>query len=233
MAKRPKNLPAVKIAIALTIAFTIFAQSEVISGAQVKRGELVSRMRTELVQSLATTGRLREGSKKVRFKIEVQGEKLFITLPDLGKAFKADLKGNDISEITPNGTRKLSTEEIQAEIGGTGMGLDDISLQFIFWEHHSDGPGIKIRGKDCVGVNFQSPDDQAKFRTYTIWYDDTGLFQRACGFLKDGTMGRQIDVMSTQKAQGKWYLKSVRMVSAGFKRIAYVDFDPPHDPKGE
>lgn len=187
-------------------------------------------VREHLLQNLTATGYLQQENRRLRFAIQAGKDELTVRLPDHGREFRVSTRGNlEVTETSLPAPRKLSTAELESDLGETGLGIDDLCFRFLFWGNHTDGAGVRIRGVDCVGVRFFPPEAGSRYSSFTVWIDPKSKMPyRASGDMKDGTSGKQFDVIAVQRSKEEWFLRRIR-ISRRTKRISYIEFDSSAD----
>lgn len=226
------------IAVTMLFAGRMLASDE--GGARIPEPtteKIISDLRKALLENLNLTGSIRSGSRstKTRFSSSRSGETLVIAIPDLAKKYSVDLSANGrISEVANGANKILDVNDADQEIALTGISVGDLSLSWLFWKRHEKAETLVIRNSECNGIIFFAPVDGLAYSHYTAWYDvKTGMLQRAIGVLRDGSVGRQIDVMSVQKAGDAWCVRTIRFYARDFKKPSYIDFDPPDRTLGD
>ncbi|HEY8900403.1 MAG TPA: outer membrane lipoprotein-sorting protein [Chthoniobacterales bacterium] len=125
-------------------------------------------------------------------------------------------KGGKTSEIKP--------ARYDEKVRGTPITFEDLALRFLYW------PRPKLLGEEMVGVRkawkleVQAPRGQSQYGVARLWIDEeSGAALQIEGYGMDGRILKRFKVISPQKINGKWMLKTMRVETYDPKTHQIVD----------
>lgn len=120
--------------------------------------------------------------------------------------------GSELRERRGGRTAEVKPARYDEKVRGTPITYEDLSLRFLYW------PRPKLVGTDIVAVQkawkieVQAPRGQSQYGAARLWIDqDNGALLKIEGYDASGRAIKRFTVISGQKINGQWMLKSMRV----------------------
>jgi hypothetical protein len=123
--------------------------------------------------------------------------------------------GEDSSELRERvggKTAAIKSARYDEKVRGTPITYEDLALRMLYW------PKPKLLGEETVKLQktwkleIQAPRGQSQYGVARLWIDQAnGALMRMEGYGMDGRIIKKFEVISAQKIDGKWMLKSMRV----------------------
>lgn len=171
---------------------------------------------TQTSQHETLLGHLRNGPATAQFRLIVNGPTVryeFTDPPPLTLILHLGEKDARLTEVSKDGTEKISGAHWSDSVRGSDISFEDISLRFLYW------PNAKVIGEDtmllrkCWKISVDAPPgSDSQYGHVLLWIEkESGSLFQAEGYDKAGKFLRRFTVRSGQKVAGAWYLKQMRI----------------------
>ena len=167
-------------------------------------------------QHEALRGQLRHGSEKLKFRLGIDGPTIrydFTDPPPSSIVLRLLEKDARLSEVTKEGTERVTGKKWSDSVLGTDISFEDISLRFLYWTNAKVEGDENILFRSCWIVSARPPaNGDSQYSLVKLWVDkEAGNLMQAEAYDKAGKFLRRFKVVSGQKIQGAWYLKQMRI----------------------
>ncbi len=172
----------------------------------------------QAAQHQTLNGRLRNGSKVLPFRMVIDGTTIryeFTTPPQTIQLRLLD-RSSRLEEITRGGTEKVSAARFDAPVRDTDISYEDLAMKFLYWPDPTvEGSQILLLRK-CWIIRAEPPSkNDSQYGHVMLWIDkDSGALMQAEAFDRAGKFARRFKVISGQKIDGAWILKTLRIEAA-------------------
>lgn len=177
--------------------------------------EILARVRlSQFVDGIRLDGQLRSGPDIIPFTLTVEAGRIVYRFQDPEEDLILRL-GPERSSLVR--VRAGKQEEIDARAAGEGVrGTDvtyeDVSLQFLYW------PDASLEGRQIIGprqtwkIKLMSPNRGSRYAAVFVFVDTAGsALLQMDAYDWDGKFAKRFKVVSGQKIDGNWALKSMRI----------------------
>ncbi len=178
-------------------------------------GEILSSARQQVAQQqVEVNGQLRENDTIVPFRLTQSGPviRYNFTNPDEALQLRLGDSGSQLEEITREGVDKIAGREFEQKVRGTAITYEDLALKFIYW------PNGRVVGEDYINtrrvwkLELKPPGRESQYSRVFLWCEqESGALMRMEGFDWNGKLVRRFQVVSVQKIEGRYFLKSMRI----------------------
>lgn len=181
------------------------------------------------------TGRLRTGSKKIPFKLNMRDGAVRWEFADPPQTLVLRLgeKSSSLEEITPTSKGRVAPARFDEPVRGSDITYEDLAMRFLYW------PEAKVEGEQailltkCWQLVVTPGSSGSAYSKVRVWIaKDSPALLKCEAFGRDGKLARLFRVVSGQKTKdGLWILKSMRIESAttrtgGDRTPTYLEIDP-------
>lgn len=167
-------------------------------------------------------GQLRTGPRKIPFRLVVDGPMIRyeFTEPPQTIVLKMGEKDSQLLETTPGGTEKIGGAKFDDAVRGTDISYEDLSLRFLYWPQAAVTGEQMMISRRCWIVRVEPGKTPSQYGRVMLSIDkESGALMQAEAYDKAGKFARRFKVISGQKIEGRWFLKSMRIEapSSGLK----------------
>lgn len=165
-------------------------------------------------QQLELQGQLREGEKVIPFRLIQTGPVIRYAFSDPDEALQLRLGDNDsrLEEVTREGVEKITAAQFDHKVRGTSVTYEDLALKFLYWPDARVTGENSIRTRNCWKLELKAPSRQSQYSNVYLWVDKSGgALMRIDGFDWKGQLAKRFEVVSAQKIDDRWFLKSMRI----------------------
>ena len=121
--------------------------------------------------------------------------------------------GEDGSELRERvGGKAVAPARYDQKLRGSAITYEDLALRLLYW------PKPKLLGEDWIRtfkawkIQVQAPRGQSQYGVAIIWIaQESGAVLRIDGFGRDGKLAKRFEMLSGQKIDGRWMLKTMRV----------------------
>ena len=107
-------------------------------------------------------------------------------------------------------SERLTPANFDKTVLGTGLTYEDLALRFIYWKRAKLLEGDDTTTFPSYKMRLDPPGRQSQYSYVLLWITkDTGVLAQVEGYDPDGKLSKRLRVVSGQKLNGKWYLKSL------------------------
>ncbi len=177
--------------------------------------EILSSARQQVAQQeVELNGQLRENATIVPFRLTQMGPVIRYTFSNPQESLVLRLGETDsrLEEITREGVDKIGGSEFDQKVRGTAITYEDLALKFIYW------PDGRVLGEDYINtrrvwkLELRPPGRESQYSRVFLWCEQkSGALMRMEGFDWNGKLVRRFQVVSVQKIEGRYFLKSMRI----------------------
>ncbi|MFL6540361.1 MAG: outer membrane lipoprotein-sorting protein [Chthoniobacterales bacterium] len=165
-------------------------------------------------QEINVAGQLRENGRIVPFRLTQTGPviRYSFTNPDEALQLRLDENTANLEAISGSGVDKISGPEFSQKVRDTAISYEDLALKFIYW------PTADVVGEDYVAsrrvwkIELKPRGRESQYSKVFVWCDEQGgALLKMEGFDWNGRVTKRFEVISAQKIEGRWFLKSMRI----------------------
>ena len=198
--------------LASLVALRAYAAPEPAPSAQ----EILRSVRmNQLSQQQTLKGQLRCGPTKLPFRMVLDGPQVQYEFTAPPEKIVLHLGDNDarLSDVTKEGTERVSGKKFADSVRGTDISYEDLSLRFLYWQRAAVEKDDSILMRKCWVVRVEPPaGSDSQYSRVLLWIDkDAAALMQAEAYDRSGKFARRFKVISGQKFQGMWYLKEMRI----------------------
>ena len=169
----------------------------------------------QTAQQQTLSGVLRNGPKKVPFRMAVNGPTVRYDFSNPPQSLILHL-GENSSTLEEWGRGKVTPARYDTLVQDTDISYEDLSLRFLYW------PNAKVVGEDtkltrrCWMIDAIPSRGESQYSRVRLWIEkQTGTLLQAEAYDAGGNFARRFTVRSGQRdKEGNWYLKQMRIESA-------------------
>jgi hypothetical protein len=197
------------------IIFLLFASLASAAGPAPSVKDILASVRLQQAQQqIDLLGQLRENEKVIPFHLTQTGPVIRYAFSDPDEALQLRLGENDsrLEEVSRSGVEKVAPAEFDHKVRGTSVTYEDLALKFLYWQNGRVLGEDSIRTRNCWKLELKAPSRQSQYSKVLLWVDKTGgALMRMEGCDWEGRLARRFEVVSAQKIEGRWFLKSMRI----------------------
>lgn len=205
---RPTQAPSVFLSVLLLVAGGLRAQTptadEILRAARLNPMSQQETLRGELVGDAGKTPfvlSMDHGVVNYTF-----------TNPDQQIQLVLGEETSELRERKGGRTTPVKSARYDEKIRGTPITFEDLAFRFLYW------PRPKLLGEEMVDVRkawkleIQAPRGQSQYGVARLWIDkESGAALKIEGYGKDRRILKRFKVISPQKINGRWMLKTMRV----------------------
>lgn len=173
-------------------------------------------------QHSAMKGRLRTGARAIPFRLVIDGGTIRYEFNDPPQTIQLRLLERDsrLEEITPGGTARVSAARFDDKVRGTDIAYEDLAMKFLYWPNASVAGEQMMLLRKCWKIRAEPPGKgDSQYSGVMLWIDkENGALMQAEAFDAAGKFAKRFKVISGQKVNGAWILKSMRIEAPGGAR---------------
>jgi len=165
-------------------------------------------------QQIDLEGQLRQEQVIVPFRLTQTGPviRYSFTNPDEALQLKLGETDSRLEEIGRSGVDKISGPEFDQKVRGTAITYEDLALKFLYWPNARVLGDDSIRTRSCWKLQLPAPARDSQYSNVLLWVDKQGgALMRMEGYGWDAKLSKRFEVVSAQKIEGRWFLKSMRI----------------------
>ncbi len=165
-------------------------------------------------QQIDLQGQLRQDEIVVPFRLTQTGPVIRYSFSNPNEALQLQLgeKDSRLEEITRSGIDKVSGPELDQKVRGTAITYEDLALKFLYWPNARVLGQENIRTRNCWKLQLQPASRDSQYSNVLLWVDQQGgALMRMEGYDANGKLSKRFEVVSAQKIEGRWFLKSMRI----------------------
>ena len=186
----------------------------------------------QTAQDRVLTGQLRNGAKKIPFKLTMKegAVRWEFTDPPQTLVLRLGETSSQLEEITADGKRKVAAARFDDAVRESGITYEDLAMRFLYW------PDATVEGEQTIQVTkcwivlcVPPAKSDSAYSKVRVWIaKETGALLKAETYGRDGKPARDFLVVAGQKTDdGLWILKSMRIRSPASRAPAYLEIDAP------
>jgi len=168
----------------------------------------------QISQDVQLDARLRTGSVTIPFQIALEGGEIRYEFTEPEEAVILRL-GEDKSELLlRRGGQQGPVRPTEAgeRLRQSSLTYEDLALRFLYW------PGAKYLGSEVIRtrsahrLELHPHDRRSLYGAARVWIDKaSGALLRVEGYDWEGKLIKRFEVVSAQRIDGQWFLKSMRV----------------------
>jgi len=122
-----------------------------------------------------------------------------------------DEESSELTEAIGLGSKHVPANPT-APVRESAITYEDLSLQFLYWPRPKLLGRETIRTRPAWKLEIQSPRKDSAYGVARLWIDrDSGALLRVDGLNLDGRLMKRFELVSAQKIDGLWVLRSMRV----------------------
>lgn len=167
-----------------------------------------------LNQTAKLSARLRTDSAKTPFGISLQDGRVtyFFTEPEQAISLEIQEDSSKLTERLGGSASTVKPARFAESVRNTAITYEDLALQFLYWPRAKLLGDELIRTRRAWKIEAQAPRGQSQYGVARLWIDqETGALVRVEGYNTDGRLVKRFEVISAQKIDGLWMLKTMRV----------------------
>jgi len=217
LAQRKSAMSPVKAGLLALLVFASLPQMHAEEAADAR--EILRTVRiAQGSQHQVLAGRLRTGGKASPFRMVVDGALIRYEFRDPPQTIQLRLLERDsrLEEITRDGSERVAPARFDDLVRGSDISYEDLAMKFLYWPRATiEGEQMMLLRK-CWKIRVEpASKSESQYGRVLLWVDkDTGALMQAEAFNHAGLFARRFKVISGQKIDGMWLLKSMRIESA-------------------
>jgi hypothetical protein len=160
--------------------------------------------------------RLRSGREKTPFRIVVEDDVRYeFADPEQTLILSLGEEGSRLSERTGGREQPVRPARFDERVRGTDISYEDLALKFLYWDNPEIIDTETVRTRRAWKFEIQAPrGGLSQYGVARLWIDcESGALLRMEGYDMRGKLVRRFEVLSAQKIEGQWMLKSMRIES--------------------
>jgi hypothetical protein len=179
---------------------------------------------TQMSQDASLTGFLRINSERIPFSLQLADGLIRYRFENPDQEIQLQLAEKEplLREISSPGSKPMEVNPSD-RLRGTAITYEDLSLHFLYW------PNPKIIGEDNIRtrstwkIEVQAPRKRSQYGVARLWIDKaSGALMRVEGFDMQGRIAKRFEVISGQKIENQWMLRTMRVeeFEPGTRKVA-------------
>ncbi len=169
-------------------------------------------------QDWKLTGRIRTGSTKIPFRLNLEKGSIRYEFTDNGDILTLRLgeKSSTLEETKGGKTGRVTPAKFDAPVHDTDISYEDLALRFIYWRDASVVGSDMISAHRCWKVEARPANDKdSQYARVMLWIGrEDGALMKAESYDATGKWVRRFTVTSVMKREGYWMLKQMRIESS-------------------
>ena len=166
-------------------------------------------------QDWKLTGRIRTGSKKIPFHLNLEKGSIRYEFTDNGDTLTLRLgeKSSTLEEKKGGKTGRVTAAKFDAPVHDTDISYEDLALRFIYWRDANVVGSDMISAHRCWKVEARPANDKdSQYARVMLWIGrEDGALMKAESYDAAGKWVRRFTVTSVMKREGYWMLKQMRI----------------------
>ncbi len=165
-------------------------------------------------QQIDLEGQLRQEQVVVPFHLTQMGPVIRYRFanPDESLQLKLGETDSRLEEISRSGIDRIAGPEFDQKVRGTAITYEDLALKFLYWPNARVLGDDTIRTRSCWKLQLQAPSRDSQYSNVLLWVDkQSGALMRMEGYDWNAKLFKRFEVVSAQKIEGRWFLKSMRI----------------------
>lgn len=169
-----------------------------------------------LNQSAQLKARLRTDSSRTPFNIVLEDGRVNYIFTDPEQVISLEFSENSskLTERVGGKSAAVRSAQFAEPVRDTAITYEDLALQFLYWPRAKLLGDELIRTRRAWKLEVQAPRGQSQYGVARLWIDqESGALVRVEGYNTDGRLTKRFEVISAQKIDGLWMLKTMRVES--------------------
>ncbi|MGH8045620.1 MAG: outer membrane lipoprotein-sorting protein [Chthoniobacterales bacterium] len=198
----------------LALLIVLFAAAT--ACAQTPTGEDIMRSArlNPMSQQADLSARLRNDDGKTPFTISLHDGVVRYRFAEPDQEIQLTL-GEDSSELREQSGGKsaaVKPARYDEKVRGSAITYEDLALKLLYWPKPKLVGEEAIRGFKCWKIEVHAPKGQSQYAAARIWISESsGAVLRIEGYGADGRVIKRFEMISGQKLDGRWMLKTMRV----------------------
>ncbi len=170
----------------------------------------------QIGQEARLRARLRTDDGETPFRIVLDGGIVRYQFDDPAQEIQLRMQedSSELFESTGGKAAKVRPARYDERVRGTPVTYEDLALRLLYW------PRPKLLGEDVIRtrrawkLESQAPRGASQYGVARLWIDqESGAVLRIEGYNMKGRLMKRFEVVSAQKIDGQWMLKTMRVES--------------------
>lgn len=167
-------------------------------------------------QEIRLKAQIRQGKEKIPFRIVVEDGAVKYQFDDPAQEIQLRLSEDGAELREQIGGKSAAVKPVRNEdrIRESNITYEDLALR-VLYRPYAKVLGTEIlRTRNCWKIEVQGGRDNSGYAAARLWIDrSNGALMRMEGYGMDGKKVKGFEVLSAQKLDGQWMLKSMRVES--------------------
>jgi len=165
-------------------------------------------------QQIDLQGQLRQEDTVIPFRLMQNGPliRYTFTIPDETLQLRLGESSSRLELESDAGTEKVGASKLQEKIRGTIVTYGDLAFKFLYWPTARLLGEENVRTRKCWKLQLRAPSRESPYSNVLLWVDRaSGALMRMEGYDWNAQLIKRFEVVSAQKIEGRWFMKSVRL----------------------
>ncbi len=202
--------------ISLLPAMAFFVMGSAVQAEEPVAEEILAALRySQTLQHHTLQGSLRQDSAIYPFTLQLDGPLITYKFRDTGESIRLYLgqKSSRLETLQGETPGAFDPKALARKVRDTDLTYEDLSMRFLYWPHAEIVGEERVKNILCYKLWVAAPAQQSTYGGVYLWTPKAGP-----GLLKAEVYNRQSElikkftVLSTQKIDGRWSLKTMRIL---------------------
>ncbi len=231
-----RNVHRISQPLLLSVGLGMVCALQTLQAAPPDAAEILRQARVNHISGDTTLdAQLRSKQGNVPFRILLHGEEIRYEFENPKESIVLRL-GENRSELLKNTGGKdvpVQANEAAETVRSSGINLEDLALRFLYWPEARYLGDDVLRTRPAHQLELHPKNRESHYGAVRIWVDQsTSALLRIEGYDWKGNLSKRFEVISAQRIDGQWFLKSMRVETFDpeTKKITdrtYLDVLPP------
>lgn len=207
---RPITQAKVLMALAFSLSLALPVQAE----AEPNAADILHSARVnQMSQEANLNGQLRVGSQRTPFVVNLASGVVRYQFEDPKQEIQLQFseKEPSLTETTGESSKPTTVNPAQ-RLRDTSITYEDLALQFLYWPNPKIIGDDNIRTRSAWKIEIQAPRKNSQYGVARLWIDkQSGALLKIEGYDKTGRLAKRFEVISAQKIEGQWMLRTMRV----------------------
>ncbi len=225
----------------LILLSTVLLASAPLLRADPAAEEILRAARTNpLGQPMVLNAQLRANAKKLPFQIIVRDEKITYAFANPAQEIVLGLRdeSSTLEERKGGRTQPVAPARYDDNVRGGLLTYEDLAMRFLYWKNPELLGEEKVGPRMAYHLEIKAPPTGSEYGAVRIWVEkSSGALMKIEGYDRQGRLSKKFSVLSVQKIDGQYMLKSMsveRIDPASGKAVlrTYLEILGKAEPQG-
>lgn len=168
----------------------------------------------QISQQASMNARLRTPQSTIPFRIVLENGEIRYEFEQPKEAVILHLGEENSELLLREGNRQSPVRPAKAEerVRGSSLTYEDLALRFLYWPKAKYLGTETIRTRSAYRLELHPHDRKSIYAAARIWIDKaSGALLRVEGYDWEGHLIKRFEVVSVQKIEDQWFLKSMKI----------------------